>query len=450
MSTPDGGPWAAYRPGAKDPWDLRKVAHLHRRAGFGATRAELLRDLKDGPEASVTRFLEPGRPAPDARRVTEVLRQGALRAGDPERLQAWWLYRILNGHDPLREKMTLFWHGHFATSNAKVQSVPLMLRQNELFRRHALGSFGELLAGAVADPAMLVWLDGGSSRKELPNENFAREFLELFTLGVGHYAEKDVREAARAFTGWSGSRGRGFRFDRARADVGRKTFLKQSGTWEAGDVVRITLEQPRAAEFLCRKLYRFLVSERREPPAGLIAPLAEELRRSRYSVGGVVGVILRSRHFYGADAYRQRVKSPVEFSAGLARALEPATRAGPAAVALACARQGQELFAPPSVKGWDGGKAWVNSLHLVQRGNWASEFVWGNPDSGVHAYDAPAWAGKYGLSGAEAAAAFIELLAQDVSPKARGLILAAGRAGKAGDLRKAVQLVLHCPEYQLA
>jgi uncharacterized protein (DUF1800 family) len=449
MKIPDSSPWAAYQPSAKDPWDVHKVAHLHRRAGFGATRAEMLRDLKDGPRASVTRFLEPGEPAPDDQRVTEVLRQGVLQTSDQERLQAWWLYRILHGHDPLREKMTLFWHGHFATSNARVQSVPLMLRQNELFRRHALGSFGELLAGVVADPAMLVWLDGGSSRKERPNENFAREFLELFTLGVRHYAEKDIREAARAFTGWVGSRERGFRFERARADLGRKTFLKQTGTWGPGDIVRITLEQPRAAEFLCRKLYRFLVSEQREPAADLIAPLAEEFRR-RYSLSGVVGIILRSRHFYGAAAYRQRIKGPVEFSAGLARVLEPATRASPAAVALACARQGQELFAPPGVKGWDGGKTWLNSLHLVQRGNWASEFVWGNRDSGVPAYDALAWAGKYGLTGAKAAAALIELLVQDVSPKARGLILAAGRAGKADDLRKVVQLVLHCPEFQLA
>src|SRR5262249_2349568 len=159
------------------------------------------------------------------------------------RLKAWWLYRVLYDPDRLREKMTLFWHGHFATSNRKVDSVPMMLAQNEALRRHALGSFADLLTAMVGDAAMLVWLDGAASNKEKPNENFARQALELFTLGVGHYTEKDIRAAARALTGWSLEDGRAV-YRAGTHDDGSKTFLKATGAWKAADVIRITLEQP--------------------------------------------------------------------------------------------------------------------------------------------------------------------------------------------------------------
>src|SRR5579884_3443312 len=316
------GPWAPYKPTPSDPWDLRKAAHLHRRAGFGAIWGELQRDLRDGPAASIDRLFRPAQSTEEEQQIHALLRQGVLDTKDAERLKAWWLYRILYGSDPLREKLTLFWHGHFATSNYKVRNVPAMLDQNELFRRQALGSFGELLAAICSDRAMLVWLDGGNSPKEKPNENFGREFQELFTLGLGHYTEKDIREAARAFTGWvedpdgSFPPRHQFHFDKARFDDGAKTFLKQTGRWGAADIVRITLEQPACAEFLCRKLYRFFVSDN-APPAEVIAPLAQELRSHSYSIRHVVEIILRSRHFFSDAAYRQRIKGPVEFSAGL-------------------------------------------------------------------------------------------------------------------------------------
>src|SRR5262249_22228619 len=203
---------------------------LHRRAGFGATRADLTRDLKDGPAAAVDRFLKPRAPSDDEKQVLDSLRQGVLDSGDADRLKAWWLYRILYDPDPLREKLTLFWHSHFATSNRKVNNVPRMLGQNETLRRHALGPFADLLTAVVADPAMLVWLDGGGSRKEKPNENFGREFLELFTLSPGHYTEADVRAAARAFTGWTIADGKS-KFQGAGHDAGPKIFLKQQGPW---------------------------------------------------------------------------------------------------------------------------------------------------------------------------------------------------------------------------
>jgi uncharacterized protein (DUF1800 family) len=447
----ENGPWAPFQPTADDPWDLAKVAHLHRRAGFSAPRAELQRDVKDGPTASVDRLFRPRPMSDDERRVLDSLRQGVLDARDPARLKAWWLYRILYDRDPLREKLTLFWHGHFATSNRKVQSVPRMLAQNETLRRHALGSFAELLAAMVGDAAMLVWLDGAGSKKEKPNENFGREFLELFTLGVGHYTEKDLREAARAFTGWSIQDDRGVYRDAAH-DGGAKTFLARTGRWGAADIIRITLEQPACALFLGRKLYRFFVSEAEEPPAEVLEPLADELRRHTYDVGHVIGVILRSRHFYAARNRRQRVKAPVELSAGLVRALEvPRTDMRLLALALACERQGQDLFHPPTVKGWDGGTTWLDSAAVLARGNWCNDVIWGHAGFGLKPYDPLAWASHHGVAADQAARAFLDLLLQGAcDDPARALILRAGRDGTADGLRKALQMIVHCPEYQLA
>src|SRR5262245_16921208 len=259
------GAWAPYEPTPADPWDLGKVAHLHRRAGFGATRAELLRDLDEGPKAAVDRLLAPRPPAGEEKQVLDSLRQGVLDSNDAERLEAWWLYRMLYDPDQLREKLTLFWHGHFATSNRKVGSIPFMLAQNETFRQRALGPFADLLTGMVSDLAMLVWLDGAGSKKIQPNENFGREFLELFTLGVGNYTEKDIRAAARAFTGWEINDDGKAVYEQAAHDAGEKAFLKQTGPWAPADIVRITLAQPACAQFLCKKLYRFLVNEAEAP-----------------------------------------------------------------------------------------------------------------------------------------------------------------------------------------
>jgi uncharacterized protein (DUF1800 family) len=449
-------PWASFSPTADNPWDLAKVAHLRRRAGFGATWAELQRDLKDGPNASVDRFLSPRKQTEEETQIIDSLRQGVGR--DSERLKAWWLYRILYDPDPLREKMTLFWHSHFATSERKVQSALLMLQQNETLRTHALGNFGDLLTAIISDPAMLVWLDGAESRREKPNENFAREFLELFTLGVGNYSEKDVREAARAFTGWVTVKGQGsfgsppaFGFDRDRSDGGAKTFLHQTGPWQAADIARIVLEQPAAAELLCRKLYRFFINESEEPGTEIIKSLAEELRAHNYSIRHVVGVILRSNHFYGRAAHGQRISTPVEWSAGLLRSLEvPRGSINLLALAAVCERQGQDLFYPPNVKGWDGGKTWLTSTTVLARTNWANDVIWGNPDLGMKAYDPLAWAAHYEIAPKSATRALLDLLLQgSVDPISGDLILAVGGDGTPDSLRKALQLIVHCPEYQL-
>jgi uncharacterized protein (DUF1800 family) len=444
MSKP--GAWEPYVPTRDDAWDLSKAAHLHRRAGFGATWTELQRDLKAGPNESVDRLLHPRQATGDETETLEMLRRGVLASNDIERLKAWWLYRILYDPDPLREKLTLFWHNHFATSNAKVQSVPFMLRQNETLRRHALGNFASLLTDIVADPAMLAWLDGGSSNKDKPNENFAREFLELFTLGVGHYTEPDIREAARAFTGWVKDR-----YDPAQHDDGAKTFLKENGRWQAADIVRITLEQSAAAEFVCRKLYRFLVTDHEEPGQDLLQPLAEAFRKE-YSIRHVVSVILGSRHFYSRAVSRRLILSPVEFSAGLLRTLDvPQTNVRLLALAATCAQQGQDMFYPPNVKGWDGGRTWINSLTTLARSNWVADLVWGKSDLDMKPYDPLAWAKGHGLAPQQAAAALADLLLQgEIAPEASQAVLQTARDGQAQSLRKALQLLLHCPECQLA
>ncbi|HEV3084870.1 MAG TPA: DUF1800 domain-containing protein [Gemmataceae bacterium] len=450
--------WEIYEPSAADPWDLSKVAHLHRRAGFGATWAELERDRAAGPAASVQRLLLPPPPSDDEEQILDGLRRGAVTERSDERLKAYWLYRILYQADPLREKQTLFWHSHFATSNRKVNSAALMLRQNETLRRYALGEFGVLLNEIARDPAMLLWLDAAGSKKDKPNENLAREFLELFALGVGRYTESDIRQAARAFSGWvrvHDDRFRGvdeLRLDAAQTDDGSKTFLKQTGAWKPADIVRITLEQPACAEFLCRKLYRFLVSESAEPAPELIQPLAEELRSHHYAIGHVVGIILRSRHFYTPAVRRQRIKSPVEFSAGLVRALElPRGSVSLLALAMKCDRQGQELFHPPNVKGWDGGKSWLNSTTVLERGNWIADLIWGNPELGLSPYDPLAWAERYQIESSKVPETLIALLLQgEVNENARELILKTGADGQADSLRRALQVVLHCPQFQLS
>ena len=243
-----------------------------------------------------------------------------------------------------------------------------------------------------------------------------------------------------------------FRIEPGEVDDGAKTFFKQTGPWKAADIVRLTLDQPVCAEFLCRKLYRFFVSEIDEPSADLISPLAEELRSHQYAIDHVLGIILRSRQFYAAGARRQRIKSPVEFSAGLARTLEvPRGNLSLLALAMKCDRQGQELFNPPNVKGWDGGRSWLNSTTLLERGNWIADVVWGNPDLGLAPYDPLAWAQRCQIEPARIAEAMTELLLQgDLSDQARALIARAAADGSADRSRTAVQLILHCPEYQLS
>jgi hypothetical protein len=376
--------WQPWRPSSTDPWDRKWAAHLYRRATFGSSRADLLEAERLGPEGTLDLLLR-GRPQAEELRQTLIdIGQVAAREGQ-DQIRGWWLYCILHSGHPLREKMTLFWHNHFATSIVKVREPRLMVRQNCLLRTHALGRFGPLLQEISKDEAMLVWLDSNSNVKGRPNENYARELMELFSLGVGHYTEKDIREAARAFTGWH-TDADGFHFVARLHDDGMKTVLGQTGKLDGGDVVRIVLEQPAAARFLVRKLYHSLISETAVPPDALLEPLCESFRKSDYDIAGLVRTMLASRHFYSDHAFRQRVKAPVEFVLGAVQAVyqrcnEDAADYKPLphqVLVPRLAALGQALFAPPNVKGWPGARAWLNTSTVLERDNFAAALASGN------------------------------------------------------------------------
>jgi hypothetical protein len=464
--------WAPWEPTANDPWNRKWAGHLFRRAAFGPSWPELEAALQDGPGASVDRLLEGGEGQDDFDRVMDTLApdlsqlQGQLVPGaNDDLLQAWWLHRMIQTTHPLREKLVLFWHNHFATSLAKVRQPHLMVQQNILIRKHALGKFGPFLLEMSRDPAMLIWLDSNSNARGRPNENYARELMELFSLGVGHYTEADVREAARAFTGWH-TDGRKFTFNRIQHDGGRKTVLGQSGTLDGGDVVRIILEEPAAAKFLVRKIYRAFVSEGEPPPDNLIEPLADRYRSSGYDTADLIRTVLRSRLFFSCHAFRQRVKSPVEYVVGLLRSLEarpvePQNMGGPQVPTLARLMDGlgQTLFAPPNVKGWNGGEAWLNSATLLARHNLAWKIVQGpqgplgvkvNPSALVRKYAAgrdPEGQVDFLLD------ALLQPGADEIDARRkRKLVEFLSPGGSVLDdrLRETVHATLLMPEYQLA
>ena len=343
------------------------------RAALGRPQARPLRRPGREHRSALERRAEERRrhAARGARGTLEAMAGQLAPSADLARIQAIWLYRMIFTPHPLRERMTLFWHNHFATSDAKVQNPLLMQRQNDLLRSQALGDFRALVSAIGKDPAMLIWLDSTINRKAKPNENYAREVMELFTLGRGHYTEKDIQEAARAFTGWFVVRDE-FQEVPRQHDGGPKTVLGQTGNFDGDDIPGILLEQPACAEFICRKLFRHFVSETDTPSDALIAPLAAAFRDSGYQIQEPVEMILRSNLFFDPSVRRRRVKRPVEFAVGTIRALEIVNpTVATAALAESCARMGQSLFAPPSVAGWDGGPGWINSTAMLARANLA-------------------------------------------------------------------------------
>jgi uncharacterized protein (DUF1800 family) len=360
--------WEPFQPSDQSPWDLKKVGHLYRRASFAATWPELQAALQAGPEKTIAGLLEEKPESSEFMAITGQLAQSITRANNGNQARAWWLYRMLYTANPLREKMTLFWHNHFATSNAKVNNAGFVLGQYDLMRKYALGNFATLLQEMSKDPAMMIWLDTSLSKKGMPNENYARELMELFSLGIGHYTEKDIREAARAFSGWEIKDRKAF-FNEAEHDPGQKIVLGQSGNWQGGDIVRICLEQKACPLFIVAKLYRFLVSETVAPSPELLEPLAKQLKGSDYDFGKLVATVLRSNLFFSPTAYRTRVKSPVDFALGIVHALEG--HLGTTALSQVLEELGQKVFYPPSVKGWDGGPAWLNGQTLLTRQNLA-------------------------------------------------------------------------------
>ncbi len=360
-------------PGPLQPYGgrftVRQAAHLLRRAGFGGSPADVARLAALGAGGAVDALLHPS--APDA--AFADYPESALLY-DPKKarqtVQLWWLDRMLRTNRPLVEKMALFWHGHFATSMQKVPPQH-MARQIDLFRAQGLGRFPALLSAVTRDPAMLIWLDNRYNYKAHANENYAREVMELFALGLGGYGEDDVKEAARAFTGWTLDRGGNAVFDPKRHDDGPKTFLGKTGDLGADDVVAIIVSQPLHQRFLAHALLEFFVYSDPEPE--LIEAVAQVYALAGFDLAKTVGTVLRSNVFYSTRAYRALPKSPLELAIGTLRYL--GATAVPPNLPYQLARMGQEPLLPPSVKGWDGGPSWINTSTLLARFNFVNGLI---------------------------------------------------------------------------
>lgn len=440
--------WAPYEPDAARPWNLQLAGHLFRRAAFGASWDQLQEALAAGPQRTIDKLLRPAADVAAFNRTHDAYEKGATDSMAAEGLQPWWLRRMMETPHPLLEKLTLFWHDHFAIGNARVESALLMSRHVQSLRRHALGNFATLLEAATNDPAVFACLEARANRKLVPSEFFARVLLEQFTVGAGHFAEKDVREAARAFTGWFVLQNE-LHFIEREQDAGAKKFLGQDGNFAGKDIVRLLLQQPATAQRLVGKLYRWFISETTPPPEALIAPLAARFAKD-HDVAKVVEAMLRSNLFHSTAAYRQKVKSPVEFALGIVKMLDGTT--GTARLGGELAELGQDLYHPPTIKGWAGERFWINRATLAGRAKLAQALLAG---ASPHGGQLDPWetARKHGHSSAPEASRFlVELFLQgDLPDAARAVLLDAGSAagGNAEGLRQFTALVAALPEFHL-
>lgn len=399
----------------KQPLSVRQAKHLASRAGFGATPAQVdalvgllpeqaLKSFTGGHGEAVTEFehsgiFEPGLdPFPPSRPATTEMakRQGHalgidvkpggnrplqpivnqffywLRASrlETDRVSYWWAQQMLTSQTPLQEKAALFWHGHFATNEDKVRDYRKMLQQLDTFRALGLGNFRDLLIAVAQDPAMLVFLDAGVNTKDAPNENFAREIMELFTMGVGQYSEEDVREAARAFTGWS-VRGLNFYLDPDTQDFGEKTFLGQRGDFNGIDIIDQILAQPQTSRFIASKLYRYFVSDVLTEAQS--RQLGERLRFHNYDIGEFLAELLVSADFY--SRHGEHIKSPVELVVSTYKKLGLSSVPGVPDFNVTTGALGQHLLHPPTVAGWSEGRSWITPSLLYERGNFVLDVV---------------------------------------------------------------------------
>jgi uncharacterized protein (DUF1800 family) len=371
---------AAAAPAA--PMGPEDARHLLARTGFGPATTDIQRYAALDRAQAVDRLLADARtestlpppvftdtavtPGPGRTLTPEERRAfGREQNEHTQALRGWWIAEMVATPSPLMERMTLFWHNHFVSSQQKVRLARLMYAQNATFRANALGNFATLLHAVARDPAMVIYLDSVQNRKGVPNENFAREVMELFTLGEGHYTEQDVKEAARAFTGWSYARAASSFVERPRLhDDGEKVIFGRRGNFDGDDVLDLILARPETARFVVAKLWREFVSP--EPDAAAVARIADHLRNARYDLKVAMRDLLLDPAFWAPANRGTLVKSPVEVVVGTLRALDVRPDAG-LPFALAAAGMSQLLFAPPNVKGWPGGDTWINSSTLLAR-----------------------------------------------------------------------------------
>jgi len=383
-------------------WNDATAAHLLNRAGFGGSPRDIHNLRLMGPDRAVSWLVDYERipddtPPPDWTQnisATELTQRDAIykmadadtrrelqrMRGNQENkqiadLRYWWMRRMSLGPRPFQEKMTLFWHGHFATSFEKVRSPYFLWLQNETLRQNATGNFLTLLISMAEDPAMLDYLDGERSNKGKPNENFAREVMELFTLGEGNYTEQDIQQLARAFTGWGLSKDRlHYEYHLSNHDTGPKTIFGQTGNFTGEEALQLITQQPACAPFLVSKIWRYFVQD--QPPAAVVKQLSTEFVAHGLDLGWLMGRIFRSQEFYAPEVVRSQIKSPVQWIISASHQLE-APLPTEAMTLVMLLQLGQELFQPPNVKGWDGGVAWITTNSLLDRYNFAAALVEG-------------------------------------------------------------------------
>lgn len=416
-----GGDWVGdLTPIDRQEWSGKKAMHLLERAGFGGTPHEIDTYQNLGLKKAVARlvyfkgvsrqrapefehsgvFDEGLDPFPPSRPATTELAKnnGAalgiqvkqsgnrpiqpvvnkffywLRASrlETDRVAYWWANRMLTSPKPLQEKLALFWHGHFANNEDKVRDYRKMLQQLQLFQLAGLGDFRTLLVGVAQDPAMLAFLDAGINIKGSPNENFAREIMELFTMGVGNYTEQDIREAARAFTGWNYS-GLDFKVSADLHDDTEKTFLGRQGNFDGIDIIDIILGQDVTARFIAGKLYRYFVRQDLDPE--LQFELGKRLAALDYDVAAYLELLFLSRDFYSVESVGTRIKSPVELVISTYHKVGLSEVPGVPDFNITTEALGQRLMHPPTVAGWSQGRSWITPSLLFERGNFALDLV---------------------------------------------------------------------------
>lgn len=369
MSGKKGHTAASFSLESRNPAD---ISLLLRRAGFGDTPNAIQQAATAGLKNAINRLVDfesvDDNFTPPPNTVLTLQMQGSI-AQDLQGLSTWWLGRMLQSSRSLQEKMTLFWHGHFATGIEKVRSTQLMYNQNQMFRQNAVGRFDDILLAVAKDPAMLIWLDGRRNVKAAPNENWGREMLELFSLGHGHYTEDDVHANSRAFTGWRLDPNGQAVFVPRLHDDGSKTLLGQTGNWTADDAVRIVAAHPATGPFLASKLWTFFASD--SSPAVAIQSLASVYYTSNHSIREMLRTLFTLPAFYTTKTRTGHIKSPAEFVITTYRQLG-LTGVDLSKVPPLLTFLGQQLFNPPNVGGWHGGPGWINAGTMLGRFNFAS------------------------------------------------------------------------------
>lgn len=480
---------AVYTPTADDPFDYTKAAHLLNRAGFGGTPTEIERVVKMGPRDAVDWLLDfPDAPAEELsqddvpnmssvegypssfreyRRLLEskpreerMALQQQFQAANREAVRetrAWWIRRMAYGPFPLQEKLTFFWHGHFTTSAVDERSAMLIWNQNETLRRFAAGNFRAFTHNISRDPAMLDYLNNSQNRKGRPNENYARELMELFTLGIGHYSEQDIKEAARSFTGWA-HEGEEFVFRKYDHDFDDKTFFGRRGPWDGSDVIEIILSRKRCAEYICSRLWTYFVADPVDP--AIAESLGDTLYDAKYDMRPVLRRMFTSKAFYDKSVIGGQIKSPVQLVVGTVRQLGlemPPVNS----LQNALSQMGQVPLAPPNVKGWPGGRTWINTTTLFVRYNTGLWLAGGEVPAATGRRMADRMMKRNDRTnfvpngGGDPAAVVDDWLAKLIQrpvgdKQKKPLMEALGtRPNREENVRRMVQLIVSMPEYQL-